>query len=143
MFALLSSYTVLAAAREVAAERVPEAIGPDDLRVQAMARRLIMTEDFFVRQRVQRHLREALDRFEDAELAGFIAAKRLDDYKRSLALRNVRGIDAPGTYGWILHQDRKNAALTREARFDELIATSALDDLATQVASERPEGIVA
>ncbi|KAB1655963.1 glutamate synthase large subunit [Pseudoclavibacter chungangensis] len=143
MFALLSSYTVLAAAREVAAERVPEANGPDDLRVQAMARRLIMTEDFFVRQRVQRHLREALDRFEDAELAGFIAAKRLDDYKRSLALRNVRGIDAPGTYGWILHQDRKNAALTREARFDELIATSALDDLATQVASERPEGIVA
>ena len=67
----------------------------------------------------------------DAELATLIAIKRIDDYKRSLRLRNVRGIDAPGTYGWILHQQRKNLGRTDGARFDELLASAALSDLAT------------
>ncbi|GAA4781571.1 glutamate synthase-related protein [Microbacterium gilvum] len=130
MFALLASYTVLSSAREIARERVPGASGPDDPRIEDAARRLILTEDFFVMQKVVRYLRDALDRFDDGELAVLISAKRLDDYKRSLTLRNVRGIDAPGTYGWILHQDRKNAGRADVSRFDEIIATASLDDLA-------------
>jgi glutamate synthase (NADPH/NADH) large chain len=109
---------------------VPGATGPDDPRVEDAVRKLILTEDFFVMQRVVRYLRDALERFDDAELAALIAAKRLDDYKRSLELRNVRGIDAPGTYGWILHQDRKNRGRADLSRFDEVIATASLDDLA-------------
>ncbi|WOF23702.1 glutamate synthase-related protein [Microbacterium betulae] len=130
MFALLSSFTILSVAKEIARERVPGALGPDDPRVDDAVRRIILTEDFFVMQKVVRYLRDALERFDDAELAALIAAKRLDDYKRSLALRNVRGSDAPATYGWILHQDRKNAGRTDPSRFDEIIATASLDDLA-------------
>ncbi|WP_029150064.1 glutamate synthase-related protein [Microbacterium indicum] len=145
MFSLLTAYTVLAVARDLALERVPGAMGPDDPRVLDAARKLVLTEDFFVMQRVQRYLREALERFDDAELAALIAAKRLHDYKRSLALRNVRGIDAPGTYGWILQQDRRNAAAVDAARFDELIATASLDDLARSwaAAQETAAGVAA
>ena len=131
MFSLLSSYTVLNAAREIALDRVPGATSAEDPRVQDAVRKLILTEDFFVMQKVLRYLRDTLDRFDDAELATLIAIKRIDDYKRSLRLRNVRGIDAPGTYGWILHQQRKNLGRTDGARFDELLASAALADLAT------------
>jgi glutamate synthase (NADPH) large chain len=115
---------------------VPGASGADDPRVQDAVRKLILTEDFFVMQRVLRTLRETLERFEDAELATLIATKRIDDYKRSLALRNVRGIDAPGTYGWILHQQRRNAGRWEGARFDELLATAAMGDLADAMIRE-------
>ena len=37
-----------------------------------------------------------------------IAAKRLADYKEALRRATCGRIDAPGTYGWILHQDAKN-----------------------------------
>ena len=65
-------------------------------------------------------------------MATLIASKRLDDYKRALRRRNNLSVDAPGTYGWILHQTTKNAARVRAARFDELLATAALDDLAAR-----------
>ena len=129
-FAVLSSYAVLAIAQEIALERVPVATGPADPRITAAARKLILTEDFFVRQKVQRYVRGKLDVFDDSELAALIARKRLEDYQRSLQLRNVRGMDAPGTYGWILHQQQKNASLLGRAAFDEMLVGAALDDLA-------------
>ncbi|WP_159498707.1 glutamate synthase-related protein [Microbacterium sp. 18062] len=131
MFELLSSYTVLNVAHELAQQRVPGAAGPDDPRVQDVARRLVLTEDFFVMNKTMKYLRERLDPLADDELATLVASRRLADYTRSLELRNVRGIDAPGTYGWILHQLAKNAARTDRARFDELLTRSALDDLAS------------
>ena len=130
MFSLLSSYTVLSIAQRIAMERVPGASSPDDPEVTQAVRRLILTEDFFVMQKVLTYLRKTLDRFDDVELATLIAAKRLDDYKRSLAMRNVRGMDAPGTYGWIIHQNAKNAERIQAARFDQLLATAALADVA-------------
>ncbi|GAA2230999.1 glutamate synthase-related protein [Herbiconiux moechotypicola] len=136
MFSLLSSYTVLSVAQEIALERVPGAAGAADPRVQDAVRKLVLTEDFFVMQKVLRYLRDTLEVFGDDELATLIAMKRLDDYKRALALRNVLGMDAPGTYGWILHQQAKNAGRLRQARFDELLASAALDDLARRAAAE-------
>ena len=112
-FAVLSSYTVLAIAQEIALERVPGTTGPGDPRITAAARKLVLTEDFAVRQKLVRYVRGRLDRFDDAELAAQIATKRLADYEQSLERRNVRGMDAPGTYGWILHQQRKNAGSAR------------------------------
>ncbi|MDF1488894.1 glutamate synthase-related protein [Tessaracoccus caeni] len=133
-FGLLSAYTVLAIARDLAQQRVPGATGPDDPRVHDAARKLVLTEDFFVMQKVMKYLRGKLDRFDDTELATLVSIRRLADYTRSLELRNVRGMDAPGTYGWILHQQIKNAARSDSARFDELLAQSALDDLAAGAA---------
>ncbi|HIW90609.1 MAG TPA: glutamate synthase large subunit [Candidatus Corynebacterium avicola] len=129
MFSLLASYTILSAAREIARERVTGAVGPDDPRIEEMVRNLILTEDFFVMQKVVRYLRDALDSFPDEQLAAMIAVKRLDDYKESLARRNVRGIDAPATYGWIMFQNAKNAGLIDHEAFDRAIATASLDDL--------------
>ncbi|MFE7273679.1 glutamate synthase-related protein [Streptomyces sp. NPDC057623] len=130
MFSLLSSYTVLGVAQDLALQRVPGASGPDDPRVAEAVRNLVLTEDFFVKQRVVKYLRGTLERFADDELATLIAVKRLDDYKRALKQRNNLSVDAPGTYGWIVHQNAKNAGRVRAARFDELLATAALDDLA-------------
>ena len=120
-YAVLSSYTVLAIAQEIALERVPGTTGPGDPRITAAARKLVLTEDFVVRQKLLRYVRGKLERFDDAELAAQIAMKRLGDYQRSLELRNVRGMDAPGTYGWILHQQQKNASWLDRSQFDELL----------------------
>ncbi|MFJ8532214.1 glutamate synthase-related protein [Streptomyces sp. NPDC093591] len=130
MFSLLSSYTVLGVAQDLALKRVPGASGPDDPRVAEAVRNLVLTEDFFVKQRVVKYLRGTLERFDDGELATLIAIKRLDDYKHALRQRNNLSVDAPGTYGWIMHQNTKNAGRVRAARFDELLATAALDDIA-------------
>ncbi|MEW1718147.1 glutamate synthase-related protein [Streptomyces sp. NPDC093109] len=130
MFSLLSSYTVLGVAQDLALKRVPGASGPDDPRVAEAVRNLVLTEDFFVKQRVVKYLRSTLERFGDDELATLIAILRLDDYKRALRQRNNLSVDAPGTYGWIIHQTVKNAGRVRAARFDELLANAALDDLA-------------
>ncbi|MEV0170337.1 glutamate synthase-related protein [Streptomyces sp. NPDC050803] len=138
MFALLSSYTVLGVAQDLALKRVPGASGPDDPRVAEAVRNLVLTEDFFVRQRVVKYLRGTLERFADDELATLIAVKRLDDYKSALRQRNNLSVDAPGTYGWIMHQNTKNAGRVRAARFDELLATAALDDIAGRSIPQAP-----
>ncbi|WP_416970435.1 glutamate synthase-related protein [Streptomyces sp. 4F14] len=138
MFSLLSSYTVLGVAQDLALKRVPGASGPDDPRVAEAVRNLVLTEDFFVRQRVVKYLRGTLERFDDGELATLIAIKRLDDYKAALRQRNNLSVDAPGTYGWILHQNTKNAGRVRAARFDELLANAALADIAGRLAPQAP-----
>ncbi|MER6673786.1 glutamate synthase-related protein [Streptomyces sp. NPDC000983] len=139
MFSLLSSYTVLGVAQDVALQRTPGASGPDDPRVAEAVRNLVLTEDFFVKQRVVKYLRGTLERFEDGELATLIAIKRLDDYKRALKQRNNLSVDAPGTSGWIVHQTTKNAGRARAARFDELLANAALDELAAIATRRAPQ----
>ncbi|MES5818452.1 glutamate synthase-related protein [Streptomyces sp. RG80] len=138
MFSLLSSYTVLGVAQDLALQRVPGATGPDDPRVAEAVRNLVLTEDFFVKQRVVKYLRGTLDRFDDGELATLIATLRLDAYKRALKQRNNLSVDAPGTYGWIVHQTIKNAGRIRAARFDELLANAALDDIAARRVPQAP-----
>ncbi|MFI6526535.1 glutamate synthase-related protein [Streptomyces uncialis] len=138
MFSLLSSYTVLGVAQDLALKRVPGASGLDDPRVAEAVRNLVLTEDFFVKQRVVKYLRGTLERFGDDELATLIAIKRLDDYKRALTQRNNLSVDAPGTYGWIIHQTTKNAGRVRAARFDELLATAALEDIAGRRTPQAP-----
>ncbi|MER5493420.1 glutamate synthase-related protein [Streptomyces sp. NPDC002490] len=138
MFSLLSSYTVLTVAQDLALARVPGASDPDDPRVAEAVRNLVLTEDFAVKQRVVKYLRGTLERFDDDELATLIAIKRLDDYKRALSSRNNFSMDAPGTYGWILHQNAKNTGRVRAARFDELLATAALADIAERRTPQTP-----
>lgn len=141
-FSLLSSYTVLGVAQDVAQERVPGA-APNDPRVSEAVRNLVLTEDFQVKQRVVKYLRGTFDRFADDELATLIAVKRLDDAKRALAQRNNRSADMPGTTGWIMHQNAKNAGRVRAARFDELLATAALEDIAARAPQAPVEAVSA
>ncbi|MFJ3382075.1 glutamate synthase-related protein [Curtobacterium sp. NPDC090217] len=143
MFSLLSSYTVLGAAQDVALERVPGATDPNDPRVAEAVKNLVLTEDFFVKQRVVKYLRGTLEKFADDELATLIAIKRLDDYKRALTQRNNRSMDAPGTTGWIMHQNAKNDGRVRAARFDELLATAALEDIARRAPEAPAEAVTA
>ena len=143
MFSLLSSYTVLGVAQDVALERVPGALGPQDPRVAEAVRNLVLTEDFAVQQRVVKYLRGTLDRFADDELATLVAVKRLDDHKRALTQRNNRSMDAPSTTGWIMHQNAKNDGRVRRARFDELLATAALEDIARRAPQAPTEAVTA
>ncbi|MCI2265263.1 glutamate synthase-related protein [Sediminivirga luteola] len=128
--ALLSSYVVYSCALEIALSRIPEAEDGRDPRVQDAARKLILTQDFFLRQRITKYTKARLESFEDQELAAMIAAKRLGDYKESLAGRNVRSMDAPGTYGWILFQTRKNHRKLAHIDLDALFYDAARGDLA-------------
>ncbi|TKJ96548.1 glutamate synthase large subunit [Plantibacter flavus] len=130
VYALLTSYTVLKLAQEVALSRTPGVDDPSHPLVQASVRTLILTEDFFVMQRVQRAARELLERYDDGALAAMIAAKRLHDYTEALRLRNVRSIDHPGTTGWIMHQHAKNRARSAATGGTEaLLASAALAEL--------------
>ncbi|KKW68943.1 GltA [Lampropedia cohaerens] len=134
MLVLLNNYTVLNTAQQLALARLPKGTRVEDAAAQKAVRNLVMTEDFALMSKLQRHARAAIEQYSDEELAALIAAKRLADYKSALAQRNIRSIDAPATYGWILDQDRTNlATLGRLPDFEELFARAALPDLAASL----------
>ncbi|MEM6408882.1 MAG: glutamate synthase-related protein [Pseudomonadota bacterium] len=134
MFRLLNSYTVLEQAQVLAAKRTG---GADRMARDKAARNLILTEDFGLMAALSKHARKAVDDYDDGELAVLVSNKRLSDFKRALSLRNILSMDSPGTYAWILHQDRKNRrALGEVPSFDELFARNALPDVAARTAAE-------
>ncbi|OYW58989.1 MAG: glutamate synthase large subunit [Rhizobiales bacterium 12-68-15] len=130
MMVLLNNYTVLALAQQVALARLPGGSDPDAPQVRSAVRKLIMTEDFALMQKIQRHAQAALQHYGDEQLAALVADKRLADYKNALGQRNVLSMDSPGTYGWILHQSARNRdSLGRIPSYEELFAHAALPDL--------------
>jgi glutamate synthase (NADPH/NADH) large chain len=134
MLVLINNYTVLSNAQQLALARLPKGTDVRDAAAQKTVRNLLMTEDFALMSKLQRHARAAIEHYGDEELAALIAAKRLADYKTALGKRNIRAIDAPASYGWILDQDRRNVAiLGRLPDFEELFARAALPDLAAAV----------
>ncbi len=134
MYRLVNSYTVLEHAQVIADKR----LGKTDIAARDKGvRNLILTEDFALMTALSKHAKKALDGYDDAGLAVLVSHKRLRDFKSALALRNILNMDSPGTYGWILHQDRKNrAALGDIPSFDELFAQNALPDLVARTAAE-------
>ncbi|MGV6876306.1 glutamate synthase-related protein [Pseudochelatococcus sp. B33] len=140
MYALLNNYTVLNAARQLAAARLKQEgkAAPGDAEIGEAMRKLVLTEDFALMQKLQRHAREALQDYEDMALSALVASKRLGDYKEALARRNVISMDSPGTYGWILYQNARNIErLGRLPDFEELFARAALPEI---VASANQHG---
>lgn len=130
MFALLNTYTVLNMAQQLALTRLPGVTDLTEPAVGKMVRNLVLTEDFFLIQKLQKYAREAIDGFTDENLAVFIANKRIADYKSALSQRNVLSMDSPGTYGWILHQDAKNVErIGRLPSFEELFAAQTVPDV--------------
>ncbi|MBJ7462380.1 MAG: glutamate synthase large subunit [Mycolicibacterium sp.] len=136
MFALLNTYTVLNMAQRLAMTRLPGVTDVADPRVAKMVRNLVLTEDFFLIQKLQRFAREAIDDFSDENLAVFIADKRITDYKDALAQRNVLSMDSLGTYGWILYQNAKNVDMIgRLPSFEELFAAQSVPDVVASLTS--------
>ncbi|MFT4014892.1 MAG: glutamate synthase-related protein [Paracoccus sp. (in: a-proteobacteria)] len=128
MFALVNQWTVLEAAQALARTRIK---APDDsAQARKAARNLILTEDFALMTRLAKHARTAVSDYSDPELAAFVAHKRLADYKEALSLRNILSMDSPGTYGWILDQDRKNRRILGAIpSFEALFARTSLADM--------------
>ncbi|MEM6301778.1 MAG: glutamate synthase-related protein [Pseudomonadota bacterium] len=126
-FELLNNWTVLDTALEVVRKKNKPLA--NDALASRLARNLVMTEDFELMSRLAKHARLALSGYDDDELAALIADKRLGDFRTALAMRNVRSMDSPGTYGWILDQSRKNRErLGRIPSFEELFAGQAIPE---------------
>ncbi len=80
----------------------------------AYAKNLIITLDSKLLDSVSKEVREVLSEYDDKVLVAFLAAKRLDDYKTSLMLREVSDTQAFGTTVWIIHRDRINRTALSE-----------------------------
>ncbi|WP_440712258.1 glutamate synthase-related protein [Gordonia sp. FQ] len=143
-YALLAAFTVFELAREVAARRLRKSrhgtrLTANDKTVAHAARNLVLTEDFDLLGRVARYARDILAEYPAEHLAALIGAKRVTDYKQALALRNVRSMDAPATYGWLLLQDARNREVLGElTSFAELFATRAVPDIAEAMRPPAP-----
>ena len=130
MYELLNTYAVLEMAQKIALKKFAPTASIDDPDVLKVTRNLILTEDFSLMNGLLRHAREAISAYSAAELATMIAVKRLTDFKEALNLRNILSMDSLATYGWILHQDRKNRdALGAIPSFEELFAFNALNEI--------------
>ncbi|MGK2868324.1 MAG: glutamate synthase-related protein, partial [Mycobacterium sp.] len=130
MYTLLNTYTVLNLAQQLALSRLKGTTDVTDPQVGKTVRNLVLTEDFFLIQKLQKYAREAIDGFSDEDLAVFIANKRITDYKDALTQRNVLSMDSPGTYGWILYQSAKNVErIGRLPSFEELFAAQSVPDV--------------
>ena len=134
MFVLLNNYTVLSLAQQLALGKLPKGTAVEDPAVEKAVRNLLMTEDFTLISKLQRHARSAIESYSDDELASLIAAKRMSDYKAALTQRNIRSMDSLATYGWIIYQDACNReVLGHLPDFEELFARAALPEIAAAV----------
>ena len=134
MLVLLNNYTVLSSAQQLALSRLPKGTSVEDDAVEKAVRNLLMTEDFALIAKLQRHARAAIENYSDEQLSCLIAAKRIADYKAALRQRNIRSMDSLATYGWIISQDAKNRQILGGLPdFEELFARAALPELAAAV----------
>ncbi|MCC5348695.1 hypothetical protein, partial [Staphylococcus aureus] len=83
------NYTVLSFAQQLALGKLPKGTAVEDPAVEKAVRNLLMTEDFALVSKLQRHARAAIESYSDDELASLIAAKRMADYKAALTQRNI------------------------------------------------------
>ncbi|WP_431818690.1 glutamate synthase-related protein [Gordonia jacobaea] len=146
MYRLLNAFTVFHLAREVAQTRMRRSrstvVGADSRSEQLIARaarNLVLTEDFDLVTRVGTFVRDILAEYDEQQIAALISAKRIDDYKRALAARNVRSVDAPATYGWIMHQDNHiRDVLGSLPDFDALFASRTVPTVVEALAAATP-----
>lgn len=151
MYRLLNAFTVFHLAREVARTRLRRSrstvVGADSRSehlIARAARNLVLTEDFDLITRVGTFVRDILADYDEQQIAALISAKRIDDYKRALAARNVRSVDAPATYGWIMHKDNHiRDVLGSLPDFDALFASRTVPTVVEALAAATPRNPVA
>lgn len=133
MYELINNYSVLNMAQNIVRGRYKNQV-VDEQTISAGVRKLILTEDFSLMQKLAAYARQAIALYSDEELAIMVSDKRMHDYKAALSARNVRLMDSIGTYGWILLQDRKNrAAIGEMPSYEALFAQTASEDILKQV----------
>ncbi|WP_257098553.1 glutamate synthase-related protein [Pseudovibrio flavus] len=123
MYTLLNNYAVLHMAEQVVRSRYKNESELTKEVIEAGIRKLVLTEDYTLTNKLAAFARKALESYTDLQLAVLISDKRMKDYKTALSNRNVRLMDNVGTHGWIILQDRLNAqAMGEIPDFEELFA---------------------
>ncbi|MBS3964410.1 MAG: glutamate synthase large subunit [Methylomonas sp.] len=108
---LINSYAVIDKARHIAHDQLTKANLPTtQALVDDHAYQLIMQRPRKLQDALIKNIREAYSQYDDAQLAALMAAKRLNDYKATLILRDVQSIYSIGSTAWIIEQDRLNRA---------------------------------
>ncbi|MEF3075331.1 glutamate synthase-related protein [Methylobacter sp. Wu1] len=110
MFKLVNSFSVFEKARSCARDmlkHLPEALQTQS-QIEQAARKLIMERPRKLQEALVKNTREAYSNYSDDQLACLLAAKRLNDYKKTLILRDVQSICSIGSTAWIIEQDRIN-----------------------------------
>lgn len=131
LHALLNSYAVQQMAQQLAMTRLGGEFDAGSPEVAAGMHKLILTEDFALRQQLMKYARSALGHYEDTDLAVLVAAKRLGDYKRALSKRDVMSMHSDSTYGWLMKCDRRiREKLAALPDYAERFAREATNDIA-------------
>jgi len=126
MFSLLNTHAVLQFAKKIALSK-----NINQNKIDTEIRNLILTEDFTLMSEISKHAKEAIDSYSEKHLAAMIASKRIEDFKETLSIRNTLSMDSPSTYGWILHQARKNERILEKIPcFEELFAKKSINTIA-------------
>ena len=125
MYSLLNSHTVMRFAQNIVQKNVDITKDFDN-----EIRDLILTEDFRLMLDIQQHAKEAVSIYDDEQLAAMIASKRIGDFKETLSKRNMCSMESISTYGWIIHQSRKNLRILDQVPcFEELFAKKSLNNV--------------
>ena len=106
---LINSYAVIDKAQQIAQDQLTKAGLPlTEALVEKYALKLFMERPRKLQDALIKNIREAYSQYDDAQLATLMAAKRLDDYKATLMLRDVQSIYSIGSTAWIIEQDNLN-----------------------------------
>ena len=106
---LINSYAVIDKAQQIARDQLNKASMPlTEALIEKHAYKLVMERPRKLQDALVKNIREAYSQYDDAQLASLMAAKRLDDYKTTLMLRDVQSIYSIGSTAWIIEQDNVN-----------------------------------
>ena len=106
---LINSYAVIDKAQQIARDQLDKAGQPlSQALIDKHAYKLVMERPRKLQDALVKNIREAYSQYDDTQLAALMAAKRLNDYKTTLMLRDVQSIYSIGSTAWIIEQDRVN-----------------------------------
>ena len=108
---LINSFAVIDKSQQIAKDQLIKAgETPTQARIDQHAQKLLIDRPRKLQDALVKNIREAYSQYDDAQLASLMAAKRLQDYKTTLKLRDVQSIYSIGSTAWIIEQDHVNRA---------------------------------
>ena len=128
---LVNNWKIFSLAKSLVKKNV-NFIENNEFQINQFVRDLILTEDFELTSQLMKLSKDAVSKYNDKELSVLIADKRINDFKNALKLRNVLSVDSPGTYGWILHQQRRNQEIiSNMPTYEELFFNESMPGFVT------------
>lgn len=108
---LINSFAVIDKSQQIAKDQLIKAgEAPTQARIDQQAHKLLIDRPRKLQDALVKNIREAYSQYDDGQLASLMAAKRLQDYKTTLKLRDVQSIYSIGSTAWIIEQDHVNRA---------------------------------